>query len=348
MALPPDELRDRFRATLLGCAIGDALGFPFEGAPPEAIARVPMLAEDFVARPRGRYQKGQFTDDTQMTLAVAEAITAEGRVEGRSIAQRLAALWRDGQILAPGQGCTEAMGRILAGVPWMSAGAPLGHAGNGAAVRAAPLGLLHHDDLGRIARDAEVQGVITHKDPRAQGGGAAIAAAVALGLTDGPLPADAFCHRIALVVSSFDQSFASEIERLPQLSRFEPSAAIKLIARAGRAPRQLSDWPGISPFVVPSVLMALWAFLCERDDFRACMSVALRAGGDTDSVASMAGAVAGAHLGCMGLPARLRRGVLQGDLLTLAADRLFALKVAQGERPALARVGARAPGRAKR
>jgi ADP-ribosylglycohydrolase len=348
MALAPDELRDRFRATLLGCAIGDALGFPFEGAPPEAIARVPTLAEDFVARPRGRFQKGQYTDDTQMTLALAEAIAADGRVEGRSVAQRLAALWRDGQILAAGQGCTEAAGRLLAGVPWMSAGAPIGHAGNGAAVRAAPLGLLHHDDLGRIPRDAEVQGIITHKDPRAQGGGAAIAAAVALGLTDEPLPADAFCRRIALVVSSFDLGFASEIERLPQLSQFEPSAAVKVIARAGGPPQQLSDWPGISPFVVPSVLMALYAFLRERDDFRACMSVALRAGGDADSVAAMAGAVAGAHLGCRGLPARLRRGVLHGDQIALAADRLFAVKMSQWERLAYARVGAKAPGRAKR
>jgi len=229
-------------------------------------------------------------------------------------------------------------------VPWMSAGAPLGHAGNGAAVRAAPLGLWHCDALSLIARDAEIQGVITHKDPRAQGGGAAIAAAVALSATDEPLPADAFCRRVAQVVSAFDAGFASEIDRLPQLARFEPDAAVRVIARAGTPPQQPPELPGISPFVVPSVLMALYAFLRSRDDFRACMTLALRAGGDADSVAAMAGAVAGAHLGCGGLPARLRRGVLDAERIAAVADRLFTLKAAQREAVVYARAGAPARG----
>lgn len=341
MPLPPQELRDRFRATLLGCAIGDALGFPFEGATPESIARIPTIAEDFVLRPRGRFQKGQYTDDTQMTLAVAESIVAEGRVDGRSIAHRISMLWRDGTILAAGQACTEAVERLLQGVPWMSAGAAIGNAGNGAAVRASPLGLLHFDTLSRIPRDAELQGVITHKDRRAQAGGAAIAAAVALNL-DEPLPLDIYCYKIAQVVGAIDADLAREIDRLPQLARFEPAAASRVIARTGLAPLQQSDWPGISPFVVPSVLMALYAFLREPEDFRACMNVALRAGGDADSVAAMAGAISGAHLGFDGLPARLRRGVLNGDRLAAVADKLFDLKMAQREAAAYAHVGASA------
>lgn len=345
MPLSPPELRDRYRATLLGCAIGDALGFPFEGAPPEAIARVPQIAEDFVARPRGRFQKGRWTDDTQMTLAVAEAIIlAAGRVDGRAIAHRLAALWKDGVILCAGQACTESVERLLQGVPWMSAGAPIGNAGNGAAVRAAPLALLNYDDLAKIPRDAEIQGVITHKDRRAQAGGAALAAAVALNLSGERLPADTWCLKVATVVGQMDQGFAREIERLPQLVRCDPASAVPVIARAGLAPLQQSDWPGISPFVIPSVLMAFYAFLKAPDDFRACMTLALRAGGDADSVAAMAGAIAGSHLGCMGLPARLRKGVLDGERLVLIADRLFDLKMEQRE-PAYARAGSATPRR---
>jgi ADP-ribosylglycohydrolase len=338
MPLSPDELRDRFRATFLGCAIGDALGFPFEGAPPEALARIPALAEDFVARPRGRFQKGRWTDDTQMTLAVAEAILAEGKVDGRAIASRLAALWRDGVILCAGQACTEAVERLLQGVPWMSAGAAIGQAGNGAAVRASPLGLLHFDDLPKIPRDAEIQAVITHKDRRSQAGAAALAAAVALNLTDEPLPADAWCRRISLTVRQLDQEFAGEVERLPQLVRFDPRSATPVIARAGLAPLQQSDWPGISPFVIPSVLMAFYAFLREPEDFRACMNIALRAGGDADTVAAMAGAVSGAHLGCMGLPARLRKGVLDAERIVALADRFYDLKTTPRE-AAYARAG---------
>ncbi|MBI5542818.1 MAG: ADP-ribosylglycohydrolase family protein, partial [Deltaproteobacteria bacterium] len=215
----------------------------------------------------------------------------------------------------------------------------IGKAGNGAACRASPLGLFNFDELGRIPRDAELQGVITHKDRRAQAGGAAIAAAVALNL-DEPMPRDIYCFKIAQVVAALDAELAREIERLPQLARFEPASAARVIARAGLPPLQQSDWPGISPFVVPSVLMALYAFLREPEDFRACMNVALRAGGDADSVAAMAGAISGAHLGCMGLPARLRRGVLHADRLAATADRLFDLKMAQRETVAYARAGA--------
>jgi hypothetical protein len=162
---------------------------------------------------------------------------------------------------------------------------------------------------------------------------------VALNL-DEPLPREAYCRRIAQVVAGLDVELAREIERLPQLTRFEPAAAARVIARTGLAPLQQSDWPGISPFVVPSVLMALYAFLHEPEDFRACMNVALRAGGDADSVAAMAGAISGAHLGCVGLPARLRRGVLNADRLAAVGDKLFDLKMAQREAVAYARVGA--------
>lgn len=329
MAPTPDVLRDRFRATLLGCAIGDALGFPFEGLPPEAIARIPEVAEDFVPRPRGRFRKGQYTDDTQMTLALAESIVIERRVDGRAIASRFVNLWKTGIILSPSQACTQAVDRLMEGVPWMSAGAPIGQAGNSAAMRASPLGLWHYDDPARIPRDAELQGVITHKDPRSQAGGAAIAAAVALNVAGTPMSSDVWCHRVAQVVAAIDPPFGAEIERLAQLARFEPQRAVRVIARAGLPPMTRNEWPGISPFVIPSVLMALYAFLRERDDFRACMEIVLRAGGDVDTVAAMAGAVCGARVGLMGIPARLRKNVLDSEGILHLADRLFAAKTNQ-------------------
>ena len=81
-----------------------------------------------------------------------------------------------------------------------------------------------------------------------------------------------------------------------------------------------------SPFVVPSVLLSLYAFLREPDDFRACMRLALRAGGDVDSTCAMAGAISGAYLGMAGLPARLRKGVLHGEVIVEIADLLYARK----------------------
>ncbi len=66
-----DRRVDRARGALLGTFVGDALGMPYEGQPPDA---VPDRLEMVAAR-RGR---GTYTDDTQMTIALAESLV--GRV----------------------------------------------------------------------------------------------------------------------------------------------------------------------------------------------------------------------------------------------------------------------------
>ena len=67
-------LQDRFRAAVLGFAIGDALGFPFRGLPAQALIRQQPSADDFASRPRGGFPRGQFSDDTQMMMAVADSV----------------------------------------------------------------------------------------------------------------------------------------------------------------------------------------------------------------------------------------------------------------------------------
>ena len=349
MPLSQAELRDRFRATLLGAAIGDALGFPYEGASPATLARIRNIADDFSIRSRGRLSKGRFSDDTQLMLAIAESILIAGKIDGRTVAARIAQLWFEGQILYADPVCTEAVERFLQGMPWMSAGSAIGMATNSAAVRAAPIGLFHFDTIEKIPRDAEIQGVVTHKDPRSLAGGAAMAAAVAISLGD-PLPADTFCLRVAAVVRALDPELSRHIEQLPQLISFEPEAAARVISNAGLSPLLPKDCRGISNFVYPSVLMALYGCLRSRGDFRTCMELILRAGGDTDSVACMAGALMGAQFGCGVIPSRLGKGVFDGPRIVQTADALFKLKqpASPPREAALATAARRAPGRSSR
>lgn len=337
MPFPPvtahDELRDRFRACLLGCAIGDALGFPFEGATPEAIVRVPELAEDF--RNRGRYARGQYTDDTQMTLALAASIAEEGKVDGRAVAARFAALWRDGIILQADEATTVAVHRLLEGTPWMSAGSPVGHASNGAAMRAAPIGLWHCDQPSRILRDAEVQGVITHKDPRALAGAAAFAMAIALALEEGEPVPRRFALEVAQAADGLDDGVAEALRQVSRMVKWEPRAALTQLVRSGLQPHELGETRGCPTHVVPTVCTAIWLFLRHPGDFRAAVRGALEVGGDVDTLAAMVGALCGAHLGTPGLPARLRRGVLHADVAIDIADHLYARKFEPSPTPAL-------------
>ena len=258
--------------------------------------------------------------------ALAASIAEEGKVDGRAVAQRFAQLWRDGIILEPSETTTEAIKRVLRGKPWMTSGAEVGKSENCAAVRAAPIGLWHCDHFTRVARDAEIQGVITHKDPLALAGAGAIASAVALALEGVPPAPKRFAGLVAESAASQSAEFAEMILELPRLLRWELRPAVAAISRMGLEPGEQNEWPGISSFVVPSVLLALYAFLREPDDFRACMRLALGAGGDVDSTCAMAGAISGAYLGMAGLPARLRKGVLHAEVIIEIADLLFARK----------------------
>jgi ADP-ribosylglycohydrolase len=64
-------------------------------------------------------------------------------------------------------------------------------------------------------------------------------------------------------------------------------------------------WHKISPFVIPSVLWSLYAFLQSPEDYWRTIRTAIVAGGDVDTTAAMAGALSGAHLGLDALPLSL-------------------------------------------
>src|SRR5690349_9241996 len=95
------ELQDRFRAAVVGFAVGDALGFPYRGLPPQSRTRLFDAADAFASRPRARFAKGQFSDDTQVMLALAESVARERRIDGKSAAAHLCYLWQEGVIVQP-------------------------------------------------------------------------------------------------------------------------------------------------------------------------------------------------------------------------------------------------------
>ena len=78
--------------------------------------------------------------------------------------------------------------------------------------------------------------------------------------------------------------------------------ALAHIAPLGDPPSSLDDWEGISPWIVPSILWPLYAFLSSPDDYRTTICTAIAGGGDTDTTAAMAGAISGAFLGLDAVP----------------------------------------------
>lgn len=340
MALPIEELKDRFRATLLGGAIGDALGFPYVDQPAEVIEKAKNCADEFVNRPRGCFRRGQYSDDTQMTIALARSIAASGgRFDPSVFASRLAEYWRTGHILFPDRLCAEAARRLLDGDFWNQSGAGPEHEGVGAMARAAPLGLLFHDEPDRIPRVAEKQASVTHKNLISQAGAAAFATAVALNLGEIWYVPASYCAKIAAAAAALAPELARPIESIAGLAQQEPARAFRAIAELGPPPR-----PGMrrSARVVPTLAMALYAFLRGGKDFRLCMLFSLRSGGDVDTVAAMTGALFGAKRGVGALPLKLRRQVVDATALSTLGEELFAASEA-AKRTTYAAVAAARP-----
>jgi ADP-ribosylglycohydrolase len=175
-------------------------------------------------------------------------------------------------------------------------------------MRAGPVGLLFHDDLEALAQAAHDQGRATHADPRCSAGAAVIAGAVALSLQGRPLDRARFLAELQRLARRFEDDVADALGHMESwLSGPRPEAA-REIAQAGLKGDHPDDgWDGIAPFVVPSVLWALYAFLSSPEDYWATVCTSIEVGGDVDTTAAMAGAISGAHNGVEAVPESLAR-----------------------------------------
>ncbi len=289
---------------LLGQALGDALGFVVEAAHPESVA-------DYVSGclRSGRagdlshpdFPFGQYSDDTQMARELLCGIRDYGGWDPATFARRIAALFGEGREVGAGPGTRSTAERLRSGVSWREAGRPAPYDGNGSAMRAGPVGVVFGGGVDRMLRVAAEQSLITHRDPRCTAGAVAVAGAAALA-AGGPVDTGAFIERLAAWAGREDQTMAAAIRSVADWVDLEPAAAARHLHESGLDPARTDQWMGISSSVVPSVTWSLYAFVRSPDDYWETICVAIGAGGDTDTMAAMAGAISGARLGAEALP----------------------------------------------
>jgi poly(ADP-ribose) glycohydrolase ARH3 len=300
-------IRDQLTGSVLGQALGDALGFVVEARPPEVAREYVdrwLRAGRAGERAHPHFPFGQYTDDTQLARELLRSFSDCGHWDSGTFAARLAALFHEGRDVGAGNGTRSSARRLLAGVPWSESGTPAPYAGNGSAMRAGPLGLLLPDRSAMI-RAAREQSRITHLDSRCAAGSVAIARAVALAAQQDPVEPGTFLADVADCAEGDDRSMAGAIRGLAAWVNLNPEAAARQVRDAGLDPAHRDPWQGISAFVIPSVIWSLYAFLRSPDDYWETICVAVAVGGDTDSMAAMAGAMSGARAGPAALPGEL-------------------------------------------
>jgi poly(ADP-ribose) glycohydrolase ARH3 len=306
-------LQDKFRGAMLGCFLGDAFGSGFEGMHPDRAGfHMSILSKKF---PR------QYTDDTDMTLALADSIIQSGKIDPEDIAKQFS-LYCD---LTRGYaiGTIKAVQALRAGLKWHQVARIVfekGSFGNGAAMRVSPVGLFYHHDLDKIQEAAIKQANITHVHPLGQWG--AVMQALSVGLAVIQNSKEPF-KKEEVIVHLREILWRGPIEYMRALNKIEEMFAQGKKLQAREVVQSLGN--GVEAhFSVPS---ACYIAITYSPDFCDAIRAAISLGGDTDTIAGMVGAIVGAHVGEKGLPGewieQLEDGPRGRSFARGLADRLF-------------------------
>ena len=300
--------RDRVLGLLLGGALGDAVGAPFEGA----------LTVDprHVERVIGGREPLRWTDDTALQLALAGHVAdhaTDDEVVDDDLVLALAEAWRAEPDRGYGPNPPRIFAAALAGEEWRTrvhdAFGGRGSLGNGGAMRVAPVGALP-GGVERVVDVARRSAAVTHAHPVGQEAAGVIAVAAHRGLRapEGTSDAPGTLTRCVAVVST---------EELRGAIRAAWTAA-------RRGPREAAEITGNGVAANESVGAALAAALSHPGDPVAAVSFAVRMAGDTDTIAAMAGSLVGSRTGARALPAELVARLEDRERIEGVAARLAA------------------------
>ncbi|MGW4120419.1 ADP-ribosylglycohydrolase family protein [Nocardia sp. NPDC004711] len=276
MELTPEQA-DRAAGVLLGTAAGDALGANYEFTVPGPDAEIRMLGGGAFG-----WEPGEWTDDTAMAVAVARAAARAGDLcspEGLdAVAAEFVAWWDSGpkdignqtrEVLQWRDQTGRAMQMRAHGLTGLTAG-------NGSLMRTAPVALAYLDDAEKCGKAAKLISSLTHYDMQAMQAcklwTLAIRHAILFGTYDG----------LREALSQVDTGFWE-----PLLDKAETGSPV--------------DFPK-NGWVVHALQTAWWA-ITHAETLPAALELAVRAGGDTDTTAAIAGGLLGARWGASAVPA---------------------------------------------
>lgn len=291
---------------LLGGALGDALGLPAEGLTSRRIAR--MWRGSW--RHRFFFGKGMVSDDTEHAVMTALSLAkhrSDPDAFSKDLARRLR-WWFAGIPAGIGMATARSAIKLWCGVNPSRSG--VWSAGNGPLMRAPVIGVYFADDSENRDRFTDASTRITHGDPRALESARLIAKAATLA-------ADGIQNPVVILDALERQVESDEMKVRFPLLRSGLSEKLDVSTFADSFGRK----PGfVSGFAPDTAAVALFAWLRHRGDYRATVTSVIAAGGDTDTVAFVAGSLAGIDVGKVGLPADwvagLRDWPLSGTLLS--------------------------------
>lgn len=310
-------MSEKTNATLVGCAIGDALGNPFE----MKLANYKPLQEwDGFFKAGGTFwvgEAGQYTDDTLMSIALAGSLLKCDKFDPQDVAAEYLYWYNTGNTRGIGNTTAEAIENLKDGSTWEESGVKRSNAaGNGSAMRVAPIGLVYRFDLVKLMECAIKDASITHNSLEPKVGSAAVALGIAL-LANGIYNPRELIGEIIPLISQSVVKEKLELALDALDNNAYPPHALQAIGTSGYAPETVA-----SAFYI----------LAATDNFKDAVVMAVKAGGDTDTTAAVVGALAGTYYGLEGIPDEYKNNVENFELLTSLDEELFNFPFEQADK----------------
>jgi len=261
-----------------GCLIGTALG--------DGLGEYPYIWDSDKPIPP--------TDDTVMTLALAEVLFKNGQYDPQKVAEKYFELYKEGTLTKIGYTTLKALERFEKTKNWFYSGV-IGEraAGNGVAMRIAPLGIfafLKKVPIEDFYEWVRWEGYITHRNELAIEGAFAVALGVFFALNE--LPKEEIYRKTLTLLKDFgmESPLKWNLSQIPNLLKEATEKALPTL--------------GTSGYVVHTVASAFYLFLKE-EDFLEGLRKLVKVGGDTDTVGAIYGALYGSYYGSGKFPNRL-------------------------------------------
>lgn len=307
-----DEHLYQIGGCIAGLALGDAFGMPGQPTPETTLERNGGPITKLLPPPPGDVtghtglKAGQATDDTTAMLAIVEAI-----IEHKAVTQEIVAEAIIDWVESLGGLDTPYIGpSTKRAVKALKDGASTTESGkygwtNGAAMRVAPIGFIHQNNLDATVKTAVDSAYPTHATATACGGAAAVACAVNRIAAEQDLERASVDSIMEAAMYGADAGEALGLERVaPRLSR-RIEFAIDLVSNdrpIQERQRDLYDLVGTGMGTYESVPSALALFYMANGDPYATLKLCANIGGDTDTMAAIAGALCGTLHGYHELP----------------------------------------------
>ncbi len=275
--------------SLEGLSLGDSFGQNFFISEREALQFISSRSVPII-------QPWYYTDDTIMAISVVETLNYFGYINQDYLAKTLAHQYLKEPNRGYGSNARKILREISQGLDWKqaseSAFSGMGSMGNGAAMRAAPIGAYFFDDYKRIAREARAAAEVTHSHPDAQAGAIAVATAAA------------FCARKVKIFSDYQVNLVEKvIEMTPESetkSRIRRVLGLSNDSGIESAIALLGNGTNLCSY--DTVPITIWIASNNLNSFSDAMWQAVSVLGDRDTICAIVGSIVALVVGIDGLP----------------------------------------------